>query len=40
MKEYYDSENQETQKAYNNMKKKTTAKPNIKPNYTTRASNK
>jgi len=40
MKEFYDKENKENEKHYNQRKKRTVAKPKIKPTYRTKASNK
>jgi len=40
MKEFYDQENKQNEKNYNQRKKRTVAKPNVKPTYSIKASNK
>ena len=40
IKAWYDDQNEQNDKQYNKRKKQVTAKPNIKPTYSTKASNK
>ena len=40
LKEFYDKENKENEKIYNQRKKRTVSKPKNKPTYRTKASNK